>query len=238
MGILRKVEHRVDAVVNGGFARLFKSEVIPADIASALRRECDEAAETRDRDHTVAPDDFIVELSAHDRELLGTDVQQFCEELAASIADHAHTQRYILENPVQVRLDTDASLGTGVLRVRGRRILATAEPQQDTDCWLELNGGPVTLPGPVTLLGRGPEADIHIDDIGVSRRHAQLSLGDPSVLLDLGSTNGFQVDGRYTRRAELHDGSVIVLGTTAIVYRHARESPAGHDTPGPAPPPR
>jgi hypothetical protein len=87
--------------------------------------------------------------------------------------------------------------------------------------WLEINGVRHQLTTPVLVLGRSTEADLRIDDPGVSRRHCEIRVGSPSMVLDMGSTNGIVVDGQHTRRATLRDGSRIVMGSTTIVYRQA-----------------
>jgi pSer/pThr/pTyr-binding forkhead associated (FHA) protein len=46
-------------------------------------------------------------------------------------------------------------------------------------------------------------------------------VGAPSLVEDLGSTNGIVVDGQRTTRATLRDGSRIVVGSTTIIYRQA-----------------
>ncbi len=65
----------------------------------------------------------------------------------------------------------------------------------------------------------GAEADVRIDNPGVSRRHCEIRTGTPSTIQDLGSTNGIVVDGQHTTRATLRDGSRIVVGSTTIIYR-------------------
>jgi pSer/pThr/pTyr-binding forkhead associated (FHA) protein len=61
--------------------------------------------------------------------------------------------------------------------------------------------------------------DIRIDDPGVSRHHAEITLGTDVTLRDLGSTNGTLVNGRMVATAVLTDGSRIQLGTTTLTYR-------------------
>ncbi len=63
MGVLKRFEQRLEGLVNGTFAKVFKSEVQPVEIAGALQRECDNNATIWNRDRTVVPNDFIVELS-------------------------------------------------------------------------------------------------------------------------------------------------------------------------------
>ena len=70
------------------------------------------------------------------------------------------------------------------------------------------------------MLGRGTEADVIVDDAGVSRRHAEIHIDGGRVrVIDLGSTNGTFVDGERVgeRGIELADGSRITIGRTRIV---------------------
>ncbi|MFK8908929.1 FHA domain-containing protein, partial [Streptomyces sp. YS-3] len=87
--------------------------------------------------------------------------------------------------------------------------------------WIEINGTRHQISRPTLVLGRSTDADVRIDDPGVSRRHCEIRTGTPSTIQDLGSTNGIVVDGQHTTRATLRDGSRIVVGSTTIVYRQA-----------------
>ena len=298
MGALKKFEQRLEGFVNGAFAKVFKSEVQPVEIAGALQRECDNNASIWNRDRTVVPNDFIVELSAHDHERLSPYSGQLGTELAGMVREYAQAQRYSFMGPLNVQLERADDLDTGLYRVRSRIQAspgaAPAQPQPpaapyggqppqqpwqpqpnqapappppsgppapsidaptsftgnpavrppaennvhgfpgapqppaaqgqagaNTRRWLELNGQRHPLDRPVLVLGRSTEADIRVDDPGVSRRHAEVRVGNPSMVLDLGSTNGIVVDGQHTTRATLRDGSRIVVGSTTIVYRQA-----------------
>jgi pSer/pThr/pTyr-binding forkhead associated (FHA) protein len=71
-------------------------------------------------------------------------------------------------------------------------------------------------------VGRGGDADLRINDPGISRTHAQFVVtGSGSSLrvriVDLNSTNGILVDGRKVTEAELGDGSRIDMGKTAML---------------------
>ncbi|MEX1652107.1 FHA domain-containing protein, partial [Streptomyces pseudovenezuelae] len=87
--------------------------------------------------------------------------------------------------------------------------------------WIEINGTRHQISRATLVLGRSTEADVRIDDPGVSRRHCEIRTGTPSTIQDLGSTNGIVVDGQHTTRATLRDGSRIVVGSTTIIYRQA-----------------
>ncbi len=76
--------------------------------------------------------------------------------------------------------------------------------------------GRMYLLGPVALIGRDRNADIHYDDKGLSREHARIVQTSASrfFIEDLGSRNGTYVDGARVQRAELRDGARIVLSAT------------------------
>lgn len=86
---------------------------------------------------------------------------------------------------------------------------------------LDIDGQRYSLNASSIVLGRSSEADILIDDTGVSRKHLEIRiLGGASTAVDLGSTNGSYVDGhRVQGTAALHDGSSITMGRTQIIFR-------------------
>ena len=71
MGVLQRFEQRLDTLVNGAFAKAFRSEVQPVEIAGALQRELDDKAVPLGTDRTVGPNTFTVELSPRDHDRLG-----------------------------------------------------------------------------------------------------------------------------------------------------------------------
>ncbi|MFI2370252.1 FhaA domain-containing protein [Streptomyces sp. NPDC018833] len=277
MGVLKRFEQRLEGLVNGTFAKVFKSEVQPVEIAGALQRECDNNATIWNRERTVVPNDFIVELSAPDFERLSPYSGQLGDELSGLVRDYAKQQRYTFMGPIKVHLEKADDLDTGLYRVRSRTLASStsqsspgpaaaqqgaprggygyppagappmpvapppgtagdrrpgpaagqrapvpgAMPSAHVRRWIEINGTRHQISRPTLVLGRSTDADVRIDDPGVSRRHCEIRTGTPSTIQDLGSTNGIVVDGQHTTRATLRDGSRIVVGSTTIVYRQA-----------------
>lgn len=87
---------------------------------------------------------------------------------------------------------------------------------------LERDGAqrPLALTQQVTHLGRGFAATLQLEDPGVSRRHAiVVQRRDGVRILDDRSAGGIWVNGRRVLEADLHDGDVIVLGRSVLVYR-------------------
>jgi Protein of unknown function (DUF3662)/FHA domain len=69
------------------------------------------------------------------------------------------------------------------------------------------------------VLGRSRECDIRVADANVSRRHAELRQEDATYwIVDLGSTNGTEVNGQRVERAKLDDGDRITIGGTDVLF--------------------
>ena len=74
------------------------------------------------------------------------------------------------------------------------------------------------------VLGRSRDADVQIEDPNVSRRHAEVvQQGSTWWVIDVGSTNGVEVDGRRVQRAKLEDGTSFVIGETTVTFSTERE---------------
>jgi DNA-binding winged helix-turn-helix (wHTH) protein len=73
------------------------------------------------------------------------------------------------------------------------------------------------------VLGRDPDADVCIEAVGVSRRHAVIVVdADVVTLRDLGSKNGTFANGnRVTASVHLHDNAEIRLGAVRLRFRRA-----------------
>jgi pSer/pThr/pTyr-binding forkhead associated (FHA) protein len=71
------------------------------------------------------------------------------------------------------------------------------------------------------VLGRSGEASILIDEAGVSRHHARITIdAHTATLRDLGSKNGTIVNGSAVEGpVRLTDGAIILLGATALTFR-------------------
>jgi diguanylate cyclase (GGDEF)-like protein len=108
--------------------------------------------------------------------------------------------------------------------------IAVAQPSnpalQGTRAVLTVVSGPstgrvftVAEDGDATIVGRGKEAQVRIDDAGASREHARfLETEDGTyVVEDMGSTNGTFVDGKRVERAELRSGDRIHIGPNVVI---------------------
>jgi diguanylate cyclase (GGDEF)-like protein len=101
---------------------------------------------------------------------------------------------------------------------------AQSAPKQTTRALLTITSGPSTgrahtVRDGETMLGRGREAHVRVDDAGASRLHARITALDEGryVIDDLGSTNGTFVGGKRIQHAELHSGDRINIGPNVSV---------------------
>jgi FhaA, N-terminal domain/FHA domain len=84
---------------------------------------------------------------------------------------------------------------------------------------LTVDGRAYPLTARRVVLGRSRECDIRIPDANVSRRHAEVRQeGATHWVVDLGSTNGTEVNGRRVERSKLSDGDRITIGSTDVIF--------------------
>jgi hypothetical protein len=236
MGGLQRFEQRLEQLVSGTFARAFRSAVQPVEIASALAREVDNSAQILSRDRRLVPNDFHVELSPPDHERLAALGDALRHELVGQLKDHAAAQSYVFTGPVALTFEVAEDLTTGRFRVRSQALAkvsqtgpeATETAVRRASAYIEVNGERLPLAPPGIVIGRGNDADLRVNDPGVSRRHAELRVtpheqGDRVTVHDLGSTNGVVVNGRRVDDAALTDGAVLRLGNTMVTF-HQRQA--------------
>ena len=221
-GLLERFEDSLDRLVTGAVARAFKAEVQPVELASALQREVDDRAAVIDRDRTVIPNVFLIELSEHDYKRLAVFKDALQTELCTLVSEYAGSQRYTLMGTVAVSLAQDGDLETGIFRVRSEaraEVRGASTNAVTTTARLEVGGMSYPLVRAVTRLGRGSDSDIRVEDPGASRNHCEIVLGTLVILRDLKSTNGTMVNGARVTEAALEDGAAVQIGATVLVYR-------------------
>ncbi|SDT44148.1 FHA domain-containing protein [Friedmanniella luteola] len=248
MGIFGRFEKKVEGAVNGVFARAFKGDVQPVEIAARLQRELDAEAKLMSRDKRLVPNDFTVGLSPHDHDKLAPYSSTLTTELAAELRHHASEMGYQFNGPIRIHLALVPALPTGRFTVESEAVAGVEErgaptgppahPAARAPAARRPGPAPAARPRgqrhparpdpPGLVIGRGTEADLRINDPGISRRHAEIQVEGVGAsqrlhIVDLGSTNGIVVNGHRVREAALQEGSRIEIGSTRMLV-HA---PAG-----------
>ncbi len=227
MGFLGKVEKSIEGAVSGLFARAFKGDVQPVEITARLQKELDSEAQLLSRDKRLVPNDFLIGLSTQDYARLFPYSKTLNEEIIPELRDYAADRGYVFNGAIAIHYEERTDLPTGRFtvvsdakaKVEGE---ASATGIRKAALVLEVNGvrHPLTPPG--LVIGRGTEADLRINDPGISRRHAELVVtgaGDQQqiTVVDLGSTNGITVNGRKVKEAAVTDGTRIDIGNTRLL---------------------
>jgi len=87
-------------------------------------------------------------------------------------------------------------------------------------------GSKFMLDADVTGAGRHPDSDIFLDDITVSRRHAEIQrTGDSFVVKDVGSLNGTYLNRERIEQALLSNGDELQIGKFRLVFFSGGELP-------------
>lgn len=254
MGIFQRFEKKVEGAVSGVFARAFKGDVQPVEIAARLQRELDAEAKLMSRDKRLVPNEFVIGLSQHDFDKLAPYSKTLSTELAGEMTSHAESMGYVFNGPIMIHLELDEGLPVGRFTVESSAVAGVETPgsvrpgptqahrasrsghaetydpavSARTRLVLEVNGMRHPLEAPGLVIGRGTEADLRINDPGISRLHAEIRVSGsgPNTkldIVDLGSTNGIIVNGQRVRHSVLDEGSRIEIGSTRMLV-HA---PAG-----------
>jgi len=216
LGLLDSFEKGLERAVNGAFAKTFKSGLQTVEITSALRRELDTKAAVVSRDRILVPNSFTVRLGAVDYQRMVALGPTLIDELTELVQRHAAAQHYSFAGGISIALAEDPSLSQGMIDVTSTNVKGAV-------AWtpvLDIGGKRYPITHSRTIIGRGSDADITVDDTGISRKHVEILWdGTRAQVNDLGSTNGSLLNGTPVAKAPLAPDSVIDIGRTRIVFR-------------------
>ena len=249
--MLRAIEQRLERLFEGVFGRAFRTNVQPVELARKLAKEMDEHRSTSVT-RIYVPNEYTIYLSSADREQFEGFENSLVSELEEYLTEHAARENYALLTPPRVLFETDDDLGVGEFGIATRMAqpepgsddapatgatmiykprtqpteaasLAELGVEKEVAV-LSWNGQRRVLDRKRSVLGRSRDADVQIEDPNISRRHAEIvQEGSAYWLVDLGSTNGTEVDGRRVQRARLDDGSRFTVGETTVTFSTERE---------------
>src|SRR5579859_7849338 len=213
---LQQFERRLERLVEGVFAKAFRSGLQPVELGCRITREMDLRRTVAPRG-TLAPNHFTVAPSEADHQRFAPIEQELVAELVEAAREHARSERYVFLGAVTVELMTDADLTRGMLLVAGEMSAG------DGPAALVLpDARRLTLGTEPVAIGRMPECAIALADPNVSRRHAEVRRADDGgggyIIVDLGSTNGTKVNGIGVHSHRLQHGDEITVGSTHLRY--------------------
>jgi len=214
---LKGFERRLERLVEGAFARAFKSSLRPVELGRRLIREMDDQRTVNVRGNVAAPNHFTITLGPDDHAQFAEIEESLTRALADEARTHAREENYVFMGPVEVHLNKDPDLGVGSFTLSARFKEGAGGTTGGT---LVLpDGGRVPLTGGPVLIGRATDATVRVSDSSVSRRHAEVRpAGDGWTLVDLGSTNGTRINGAPITERRLEDGDTIAVGDATLRY--------------------
>ncbi|AEB42087.1 antibiotic biosynthesis regulator FhaA [Micromonospora gifhornensis] len=213
MSVLQRFEKRLEGLVEGAFAKVFKGVVHPVEILNAMQREAEAHKAILAGGRTLVPNRYVIDLSPYDHSRLAPYAAALAQELAQSQAEFIGEQAWTVYGDVIVEIERGEGLDTGMFRVTaevytGGEVAPVSAPGYDAGPSgypaYEQGGGYGPPPGhgggrnvrlvsgdgrtyPLqmgsTVIGRGDQANLRLPDVGISRRHARLDFDGGQVVL-------------------------------------------------------
>jgi hypothetical protein len=210
VGVLQRFERRLEGMVGLAFARVFKGKVHPAEIAHALQREATEQRSVLSGGRVLAPNVFVVTLGPIDFDNLSEWSNQLAGELADMVAEHIQTEGYQTFGDIEVRLERDEELHTGVFEVASHVGDSAHPPRADGGVAAPpVPAGMPPLP-PLPSLRNGPPT-AHATDTGEGAPVVGRPGRRPGV------SHVLVVDGPGTRHVLDEGSNVLGRGTDADI---------------------
>lgn len=216
MGI-KGFEQRLERMVEGTFARVFKSGLQPVEVARRLTRQMDSSRTVGVSGSAVAPNHFMVQLSLDDHEQFADVSESLSRELADAAREHARDEGYTFLGPVAVEFVPWPVHRTGMFTINARMVEAVGGVAVGS--LLLPTGDRVVLGESVVTIGRLSTCTIVLEDGNASRNHAEVRpSGTGYAIIDLASTNGTMVNGARITECLLRDGDQITCGATSFMF--------------------
>jgi hypothetical protein len=206
---LKGFERRLERLVEGAFARAFRSGLRPIELGRRVGRLLDDERTVDVRGRTVVPNRLSFSLSADDHQRFAQIEEALRREIGEVAHEHASERGYGFMGPVEVEFVTDSALRTGRFELTGE---LRAAPVGDSGVLVTSDGKRIEVTAPF-IVGRHEDCDLVLSGSNVSRRHAEIAAdADGLFLTDLASTNGTLVNGLPVTSQRLVHGDIVTIG--------------------------
>ncbi len=215
LAFLRRLEDALASVIDGGLARLDGGGVHPLEIAQRLQREMAEGR-LLGMDVPYAPNRYTDRLGEDELEHLGELTPENSQQIARHLEEYAEREGWAIGDGVRVRIESGGREG---------RIEVTHAMEEDAPgATLQVVAGQADRGSfevaERALIGREAVCDVTLEDLAVSRRHAEIEWTYQGyVIRDLGSSNGTFVNTTELDETLLADGDLIEVGLVQLRFR-------------------
>ncbi|WP_412544551.1 DUF3662 and FHA domain-containing protein [Longispora sp. K20-0274] len=117
VSVLQRFEKRLEGLVEGAFAKVFKGVVHPVEILNAMQREAEAHKAILAGGRTLVPNRYVIDLSQYDHGRLAPYAAALAQELAQSQAEFIGEQGWTVYGDVIVEVERGEGLDTGMFRV-------------------------------------------------------------------------------------------------------------------------
>jgi len=218
MGIARKLEQRLEQMVDGLSAAIFRGSVGPLELAGRLVRQADLQVTDGEYGPTI-PNHFSVHINPKDIDL-SADLTDLEHALERALEQEAAERGWRTGGPLKTVVVTDGSVPAGSVQCE-------AQPRPGLrPTWgqlIDVAGQTVhPLTDNRTTIGRSRRADVTLDLAEVSRMHAMIVRRSGSYwVADLESSNGTAVneDAIGTSLSALRAGDQLSVGPARFIFR-------------------
>ena len=215
--VIKKVENKIEKLVEGTFAKFFSSELKPVEISRKIVREIELNRSIGVHGDHLAPNDFDVAISESDYSNLIKAKEPLEQDLEETIRDYSYQEGYIFLGSINVSIKKEENLRAGTFRIDAQ--LKQDESGCPPGALVLPDGKRIQIGNRLITIGRLQDSTVCIDDPSISRNQAEILLRETGYLLsDLGSTNGTLVNGRRISQHVLTDHDQIEFGSYRIRF--------------------
>jgi pSer/pThr/pTyr-binding forkhead associated (FHA) protein len=140
------------------------------------------------------------------------DGSNFCSSCGSALAEAAGSDTTITFMPAELETELEEEIHITPEELEGGRgvLIVKRGPNAGSKFFLDSDS---------TVIGRHPESDIFLDDVTVSRKHAEIRRDESGFgLHDVGSLNGTYVNRERVEDASLSSGDEIQVGKFKLVF--------------------
>tara|TARA_B100000214_G_C23959730_1_gene624625 strand:+ start:420 stop:1079 length:660 start_codon:yes stop_codon:yes gene_type:complete len=212
----KNIENRLEKMVEGFFARLFKSGLRPIEIGKRILRTIDLNRTVAIDGQLIAPNHFIILLSPEDNQNFLEIQKTLKNDLTQSVREHCKKESYQFLGKIHIEFEIDCNRQIGTFEIQ-----ATLKEDQEKfhECLKDDFGAITYLLDQITTLGRHSDSDIVLQEKAASRYHAEIHRKDDEIFfIDKESTNGTYINGQKISEHKLINGDQIRIGKTTFLF--------------------
>ena len=239
---LSKLEHRLQTLIEEGTARILPIEGQRVNIGEKLIGAMQSSVQKDMTGEMIAPDLFILVVHPELAQILGENLS-LLDEMGELVQRTGTDSDLRFQKSPKIKISADNSLEPGTIKVvtyfslqdvdetRTITLNNDGANQVPENAFLIIDGVKIyPLTHPVVNIGRRVDNHVVIEDVRISRLHAQIrAIRGRYQIFDLDSSGGTLVNGVRLAQATLYPGDVITLAGVDLVYGQDSANAPGKD---------